>query len=174
MLCEQCQERPASFHITRTRNGKKVEVHICETCAQENDVFSDFNIQGLLGSMFEQQKVWGAPTPGTRCPTCNLSLMDVQKRGQLGCSDCYDTFRREVGVLLRRIHGTNKHVGKIPAVSQKKTKLMRQLEDLREELKGLVHSEKYEQAATVRDEIRRLEQEAEQKGDEGNGVQGSA
>ncbi|MBD4938639.1 protein-arginine kinase activator protein McsA, partial [Xanthomonas citri pv. citri] len=36
MICQECHERPATFHFTKVVNGEKIEVHICEQCAKEN------------------------------------------------------------------------------------------------------------------------------------------
>ncbi|MFA5892562.1 MAG: AAA family ATPase [Candidatus Margulisiibacteriota bacterium] len=35
MLCQKCKIRPASVHITKIVNGKKVEGHLCQQCAAE-------------------------------------------------------------------------------------------------------------------------------------------
>ncbi len=35
MLCQKCKIRPASVHITKIVNGKKVERHLCAQCAAE-------------------------------------------------------------------------------------------------------------------------------------------
>jgi len=35
MLCQKCKVRPASVHITKILNGKKVERHLCGQCAAE-------------------------------------------------------------------------------------------------------------------------------------------
>ena len=41
MLCQKCKVRPASVHITKIVNGKKVERHLCGVCAVE---------EGFLGA----------------------------------------------------------------------------------------------------------------------------
>ncbi len=35
MLCENCQKREATYHVTQTINGHKTEKHLCGQCAQE-------------------------------------------------------------------------------------------------------------------------------------------
>ena len=35
MYCENCHERPANVHFTKIVNGKKMEMHLCEYCAQK-------------------------------------------------------------------------------------------------------------------------------------------
>ena len=35
MICQECNQRPATLHFTKIINGEKTEVHLCEKCAQE-------------------------------------------------------------------------------------------------------------------------------------------
>lgn len=56
MICQECNERPATFHFTKVVNGEKTEVHICDKCAQNNSsIFIDsskgFSINNLLAGL---------------------------------------------------------------------------------------------------------------------------
>ena len=35
MVCQECNQRPATLHFTKIVNGEKEEFHLCEKCAQE-------------------------------------------------------------------------------------------------------------------------------------------
>lgn len=35
MICQECNERPASVHFTKVVNGEKTVIQLCEHCAQE-------------------------------------------------------------------------------------------------------------------------------------------
>lgn len=35
MLCENCHERDATFHLQQNINGKKTQAHLCQSCASE-------------------------------------------------------------------------------------------------------------------------------------------
>lgn len=158
MLCEQCGKNQAAVHMTKVVNNQKQEAHLCSECAKQFSGFhSGIDFSNMLSSMF------GPPQIGTACPTCHSSLADVQKRGQLGCSDCYQVFRQELSGLLRKIHGTTNHMGKVPAKGYARVKAQRQLEGLRQQLQTAVSRENYEQAAELRDEIRRIEGEMGEK-----------
>ena len=62
---------------------------------------------------------------------------------------------------LKRVHGSTKHVGKVPnsapimVVNTENT-----VESLRMELNRLVSEERYEEAAVIRDKIKKMEGES--------------
>jgi protein arginine kinase activator len=65
MMCEECQMRPATVHITKIVNNEKSQMHLCEECANINTYpsqqalgalgFDDagFSVGKLLSSFFE-------------------------------------------------------------------------------------------------------------------------
>ena len=50
MLCMSCQQNEATIHLTEIANNQMVEVHLCESCAEEKgaDFKSQFNFGELL------------------------------------------------------------------------------------------------------------------------------
>ena len=83
--------------------------------------------------------------------------------GQIGCSVCYEAFHHELTPLLRRIHGSSVHRGKIPRRSGSAIMLRQEAEQLRARLKEAVTREEYEKAAEYRDRIRSLERRMEEE-----------
>ncbi|HHY14598.1 MAG TPA: hypothetical protein GX521_00830, partial [Firmicutes bacterium] len=79
-----------------------------------------------------------------------------------------ETFRDELNPVLRRVHGSVNHNGKIPAKGYAKLRLGRKIEEAKKKLQECIRTENYEQAAHYRDEIRRLKRDLTQggKGDE--------
>ena len=77
--------------------------------------------------------------------------------GRLGCSECYDAFKKQLAPLLRRIHGADRHVGKVPLMIGKTVKDTRSLQDLKMKTERAIQTEEFEQAAKLRDKIRDLE-----------------
>lgn len=158
VLCERCEHEVASVHVTKIVNNKKTEAHFCQKCAQEVGSFGfGVEIPNIFSSFFEQPKAWGSVAENAlNCPTCNLSVNDFRRINQLGCSDCYHIFRKDIHPLLRRLHGASRHVGKVPLKSHAKIRLEREVEQLREQLKQAIDLENYEEAASLRDQIRQL------------------
>lgn len=169
MMCEQCGKRPATVHITQVINGVMNEKHLCEECAEAQGQLSfmmqpTFTFHNLLAGLFEPGKEFaGLVRPRNRCPNCGLTFADFRRLGHLGCDQCYDTFDMELENLIRRIHGSTTHTGKVPMNRRHGTAYkQRELERLREALQEAVAKEEYEKAADLRDQIRRLERELDE------------
>lgn len=166
MLCQECRKRPATVHITRIINGRKTEMDLCEQCARDKGeleffIEPQFPLQSFLAGLLEQQMAKPAlqPDEDVRCSNCGLTYQEFARSGRLGCSHCYDEFGGRLEPVLRRIHGSPRHTGKLPARSGGAIKLRQNLQNLREALARAVQAENFEEAARLRDEIRRLEKE---------------
>lgn len=169
MLCENCNIREATVHKTKIVDGVKEEIHLCEECAKKSELFSlenNFLIHNFLSALLE-----GNITPNItvsdeqiiKCPQCGSTYNDFKHNGRLGCNMCYSTFNNMLAPLIRRIQGNNTHIGKIPKKSGSSIRLRRKIKDLKNQLQQLVEREEFEEAAKIRDEIKRLEEEADNK-----------
>jgi protein arginine kinase activator len=150
-------------------NNKKTQLSVCIKCAEEKgltnplaglpDIFGKIvaNILGehLLSEADEAPK----KSNSRRCPKCNISLDKFEKTGLLGCEECYQTFEKELAALLRRIHGSSKHIGSRPR-PRRVISSERDVVKLRAELEQAIGKEKFERAAELRDLIRDAEREA--------------
>jgi len=92
-----------------------------------------------------------------KCPNCGMTYQNFRKLGRLGCSVCYEAFKKELAPLLKRIHGSDRHVGKVPLKGGKTIKDTRTLQDLKLQLEKAIQTEEFEDAAKLRDKIRDLE-----------------
>ncbi len=160
MLCEVCKQSQATVHLTEIVNEQMTELHLCETCANQKgtQVESHFGLSDLLSGLAEQGKTQESEEVSTKvCPNCGMSYEDFRKVGRLGCSECYPAFKRSLGSLLKRIHGSPIHLGKTPAKLVKPGKTKTELADLRKKLEKAIENEEFEEAARLRDQIRRAE-----------------
>lgn len=166
MLCQNCNKKEATVHIVKNINGSKSEIHLCDECAKQQDINLNvpfgiqepMSIQNLLESFFDMMGGIAPQSLSTRtCPVCNMSFEDFKRTGMFGCSNCYNTFKREAMPVIKRIHGNIQHTGKIPGRSGSEMKKKREIEMLKEELKAAISNEEYEKAAELRDKIRDLE-----------------
>lgn len=154
MLCERCQEREATFHMSvKTTEGNK-EMFLCDVCANEVFLEKDqehFNVNQLLNSMMGQFKTT------VSCKTCGSSLTSIAEKGLFGCPDCYDTFKNEVPKIVRRVqHLQQEHEGKIPESHTGRVETKKRIEQLEQKLASLIETQNFEEAAVVRDEINAL------------------
>ena len=159
MLCEKCGKRMATTHIHTVINGVVYDKNLCEQCALEQGVnLSPQNsLSDMLASMFTELRN-DRPRNEKRCPVCGATFGDVADSGKAGCAECYNTFKTELLPYLKRVHGSTKHIGKIPDnVSFTDAPQTDGIAELREELNRLIAEENYEQAAVIRDKIREME-----------------
>ena len=159
MLCEKCGKRMATTHIHTVINGVAYEQNLCEHCALEHGVnLSPQNsLSDMLASMFPELRSDRTQNE-KRCPVCGATFGDVANSGKAGCAECYNTFKTELLPYLKRVHGSTKHIGKIPdKVSFTEIPQRDGISELREELNRLIAEENYEQAAVIRDKIKEME-----------------
>jgi protein arginine kinase activator len=166
MVCELCKQTQATVHLTEIVNDQMSELHLCETCANQKgaQVESHFGLADLLSGLADYSKSQEPEeTTSKPCPTCGMTYEDFRKVGRLGCADCYTTFRRSLGNLLKRIHGSPLHVGKSPVRLLKPSKVAKsELLDLKRKLERAITNEAFEEAAKLRDQIRRVEHQEQQ------------
>lgn len=169
MLCDICGKNQATVHLTEIINDQITELHLCEQCAQEKsqEMEQQFGLSDLLAGMVEFDKPsLEKETTALKCMNCKLTYADFKKIGRLGCGECYNTFKKHLAPLLKRIHGSNQHLGKSPLKISKGLKKKMDLQDLRLKLQKAIEEEAFEEAAKIRDEIKEWEKKLLQKDDE--------
>jgi protein arginine kinase activator len=162
MVCENCGSTDAVVHLTQIVNNEMSTHHLCEKCAADKGLESapettNMPLMDVISQM-TQETVSASEPSNTECSFCGLTFEGFRQTGRLGCPHCYETFSDHLPRLLRRIHGSTRHVGKIylppdPSVSE----MEKRLEGLRRKLERAVQSEDFERAAQLRDQIRDLE-----------------
>ena len=163
MLCEECKKRKAIINFTQIIDNKVTTLHLCESCAGNKGVGSPSNLSDSPLNIFisqggDQAAEERQKSEEKACGMCGSTYNEFQESRRLGCPQCYFTFEQELGSLLRRIQGSQVHVGKGPrdVATNLSTKESR-LKELRRLLQESVRKEEYERAAMLRDEIRSLE-----------------
>lgn len=161
MLCEKCGKNNATTHIRSVMNGVVTEKNLCGYCAASEGYGNmSGSLTGLLASMFGDVLAMDSKTAATRCDCCGSTFSDIAESGKVGCPECYKTFYDELLPYLKRVHGSTKHAGKIPNCAPLAVKTNEDtVESLRLKLTQLVREENYEEAAIVRDKIKRIEEE---------------
>jgi protein arginine kinase activator len=162
--CDNCNQN-ATVHLTEIKGGKKIEKHLCEQCAAQNEgvpVKAHTPINELLTNFVLQHS--GLPREaGAVCGECGITWTEFRQNGLLGCAHDYDLFEKDLTPLLQRAHeGATHHTGKVPSrlgtTMPRKRKTV-DLAKLRKDLQKAVEAEDYERAAKVRDAIREAEKE---------------
>jgi len=165
MRCDNCGNADAVIQLTKVKDNEMRVLHLCDECAVEEGVdpvakpsgASAVNLADFLAqigkSMGEESLATGS------CPSCGLTSAQLKQTGRLGCATCYTHFEEHLRSLLRRLHGGTQHAGKVvmppdPEEVDRKARV----DSLRRSLQRAVDAEDFEHAASIRDQIRRLEE----------------
>lgn len=161
--CDQCGADAAVVHLTQIVNNEMKTSHLCDKCAavkgvQSLDEPADSPLTGFLAQLSDAPGSEDPPETSGPCSFCGLTFENFRETGRLGCPHCYTTYESYLRGLLRRVHGSTQHVGKVylppdPTASN----VEKQIEVLRHKLQRAVDSEDFERAAGIRDKIRAME-----------------
>jgi len=166
MKCQICGQADAIVHIKEVRDEQVNELHLCEKCAREKGFHSMLD-QGKAS--LANQFIWmaenlypdaAAKVGQVQCASCGLTYSEFVQSGRLGCPDCYVHFGPQLKQILRRVHGSVRHVGRAPGKDGELFERRQRVQKLHEDLERAVEREEYERAAAIRDAIRQLEESA--------------
>ena len=135
---KQSSERPVKKETFGPRALQMPGTHTVSRCAQCGT---------LLTSVSE---------PLGKCPKCGFTQADFKKAGRLGCADCYNTFAEGLEGLLKTMHKSTRHAGKIPEALRVSRDNSERLKVLQKSLSKAIEGEQFEEAARLRDEISQM------------------
>jgi protein arginine kinase activator len=156
--CQFCSN-PATVHLTDIVDSHKKELHLCQSCAEKHHLVNpkqELNLPAILQNLIGQHL--GPETDELArltCPACGIKYMEFRAQGRLGCPHDYEVFRGGLAPLLQRIHRSDRHLGKTPQRSVLAPEQQAELVELRRSLQSAIDREAYEEAARLRDLLRR-------------------
>jgi len=158
MLCQICDLNSASVTISYVINDKKISMNLCKECAEKKGVdnpmttlpqmFGNFITQLLGEDSLKRSKL----DEDVKCSGCGLNWDSFEKTGLFGCDICYQVFGKDLNVILRRIHGSNQHIGNRPK-SQRYLIDDSELKKVKIQLQAAVENEDFELAADAQSEL---------------------
>ena len=173
MKCDLC-DQPATVQELVKIKGKLVERHLCDKCARAKGITVQptISVPELIEKYMQHALETGkqaAAQKATTCSTCGTTYVEFRQCMLLGCPECYKAFESQIGPLLERAHeGATHHVGKLPRRASSSADAPRaavlgdaalragRITALRKQLDDAVRTEQYEQAASLRDQLRQL------------------
>lgn len=167
MKCEICQQAEAEMVVRVTIEGHQRELFVCHACSGRREEAAtdapdgDIVVEILFGAAFvaaHEALGRGLTESNAPCSVCGMSYREFRKRNWLGCAACYDHFAKALAPVLRDMHTGVRHVGKVPRCALVEAKR----EQLKAELAAAVEQQRFEQAATLRDELQELERRVSQ------------
>jgi protein arginine kinase activator len=163
MRCDKCGDSEAEVHLTQIESGELNTIHLCDACAEEEGVpegatVGDAPLADFVAEAGKSASGSMLPAGSEACPYCGTSPEDFRRTGRLGCAQCWAHFEDQLEALIRRIHGSTQHVGKLYLGDASEAEDRRtRLDRLRRRLERAVEVEDFETAADLRDQIEELE-----------------
>ncbi len=171
--CQICGKR-ASIYLTQIINGQATDLALCETCAREKGLFDpqsltfaekffpeafkkkvDKLVKELIGREGEDTQSSKARQYSgdmlTECPACHFTLEDFRRCGRLGCPDCYTVFAQEITAEQLQ---TDEETASTTTATEESISIRRS--KLEQQLQAAINREDYETAASLRDELKKL------------------
>jgi protein arginine kinase activator len=156
--CSECK-KPIAIRYTEIVGDSITHTSMCADCPELQRRLHGTSPKELVANQT------GSPA-GLECGNCGTTLEEVKRGHRLGCSDCYTVFE---DVLLNELQagnyvparltpakkGPSIHIGRSPG-EQVSISPSSRLLALNEALKETLSREDYEQAASLRDQIKAL------------------
>lgn len=141
-LCQICHHRIAEHKFVRIVGGVETPYRICSHCkALMDNKYKELQAEAARKAVPPEKRV---------CPVCGSTLASFSETGVLGCENCYHVFDDYLFEYIRGYHGATTHVG----MDAKPVQV--DVEALYRQLADLVKNEDYENAARLRQKIKRL------------------
>ena len=144
MRCEHCGRNEATFHYQRTVNGRTEEAHLCPQCAAELGYNTGAGFDGMFGDTFDSVFSLLPSMLGGFGGFFDSAQLTPAARRTLQLVPAPDEPAYETDSLL----------------SDEESAALRQERErnaLRVQLQQAVASEDYEEAARLRDELKKLD-----------------
>ncbi len=127
MKCEICHSNEVNRVIKKVVDGSEQDVFVCNRCAMEEcsgysaaEPIDRFSTDGVSSKVPNVNVFMDATiniagiASGRRCPKCGFTITRNASYRNLGCPECYKTFRKEImernlaaGYSGKRPHSVN-------------------------------------------------------------------
>ncbi len=174
MKCDFCYNNEATIHLIKIQGTKVERINICKECAKDFSFLNDEDFYNDLAEILYKFFHKGNENTGSdrnkkilkslkyarnlKCSYCGIDLKTIKKMGRVGCGNCYSEFKDILFPIIKSIQGSLENKGKIPVNTSRKIKLEKSIRDLRNKLQSEIIIENFEEAAKIRDRIRKLEE----------------
>ena len=170
MNCEKCKNKKATVFYADDSGGRH---SLCASCAAILGKISEYDpsipdrqvstflpeptVLSLTHNDVSHQLYCSADTneEAAVCPSCSTSLVSLVAGGYAGCPECYTVFCDHIFPLA--LTPENAKGARMPSSRRESIERIRSISELRSKIKLAVESENYELAASLRDEVKRLE-----------------
>lgn len=172
MRCDFCNKNEADVQLIKVVDDRVESINICNECLENLEFLSDEDFMSdlarILSKIFEIDIKFKSKKSGKqvfenikiskdkRCIHCNTNIDSIKRMGRVGCEKCYQEFRDELTPIIKAIHKSDDHTGQIPSNACDSIKIEGEIKHLKTRLDDEVLIENFEEAAKIRDNIKKL------------------
>lgn len=149
-LCARCALKYLENN-TEEFNINHIDEKMMESLNQVRDLVN-YIIGGIEAIARNQSKSENETT----CPYCGSTLKNFLDSGYLGCPYCFEIFRKEIKDYIIEFERDTIHKGKMPHKFATLYLMKKEISYLRNRLKKLLLSEKYEEAERIKRKLEKL------------------
>jgi protein arginine kinase activator len=151
--CDHC-DQPAIYHDVRIEKGVHTTLNLC----QEHAIEAGINVSPVDLSLVLNVAATFSEMPSSKsCPDCGMTISQYKETSLLGCPTCYETFSDQLAHIIASVQDNHiQHVGRAPTTANADLSRHLTVRRLLKELEKAVTQEQYEEAAVLRDELRKL------------------
>ena len=174
MLCEKCKKKKATAFFYDNAQSRGHSIALCSECSallkkSVNDSEDASSVNCLLLPSFDTvsegtlldllgKPVRSAADTERICPVCGSTKNSMARNGKVGCPHCYVFFKDELSASLKAIlPPAPPYLGITPKKHKARRSKEEKISALKNRMRSAIDCERYEEAATLRDEIRALE-----------------
>lgn len=161
--CTYCKNKASYYILDVMTSSNKQEYYLCDMCMAKYDKEGFLKmfavplmaVDDLTASIFNEAKAKLLKPIDITCPKCGMTFSLFNKTKRVGCANDYELFG--LGPVIKEYHKADKHVGKIPSTHMTSADLENQIKKFKADMAAAVKAEQYEEAARLRDQLKRLE-----------------
>lgn len=161
MKCEKCHQKEGSVVFRHLVDGQSFEHIYCEGCAIH--VVDLSHIKLYPSTEGDDKGMTDNPLPvtnvyQTKCPRCQMSYAMYKQLGKLGCSHCYHAFGQKLKKDVLQVQPMIAFKEKRPPAQKPGEAFDDEYFLLKQALEKAVSEERYEAAALLRDQLKKMEE----------------
>ena len=151
--CDHC-DQPAIYHDVRIKKAVHTTINLC----QEHAIEAGINVNPTdLSFVLNAEATFTEMPSSNSCPDCGMTISQYKETSLLGCPTCYETFSDQLKHIIASVQENHdQHVGRAPASANADLNRHLTMRRLLKDLEKAVTQEHYEEAAVLRDELRKL------------------
>lgn len=165
MKCQVCNEREAAIIVAMNNGKEESSMYVCHRCIQNMGIDLHKTILDQIVNQISQI----SKKENIVCENCGMTLREFSETGRYGCAKCHEYFESKREDSNKDMELQNKRALQQDADNRKKleqyfsstldsnSSKFHSILSIKKLLDTAIADENYEEAAKLRDELRKLE-----------------